>query len=166
MAYNFAPASSSEDVVYGACRPCYHQYTSTDDTVQDWIDFMNSENIDRVCCLLDEGQLVEYDKLLQQYRDQFGAKNVCHAPIQDFSTVSRSTLYDQILPFLDQSDDCNQKVVVHCSAGSGRTGHVLALWLHLRRGYTLVEAISKVEQMGRNPLEATTLPELKSLIGD
>lgn len=161
MPRNFAPAAPSEQTVYGACRPCHSGFPPTDDTVDEWLRFMTVEGIVRVCCLLDDRHLNEYDGLLAQYREHFGAENVCHAPIPDFSTVPHSTLHDRILPFLDEADDTGQKVVVHCSAGSGRTGHILSLWLHLRRGFGLEQAIQTVAETGRNPLEVTTVAELE-----
>jgi protein-tyrosine phosphatase len=124
---------------------------------------MTAEDIDRVCCLLGDRHLEGYEELLTQYREHFGAENVCHAPIPDFSTVSQATLYTRILPFLEDADAANQTVVVHCSAGSGRTGHILALWLHLRRGFELEQAIQSVAETGRNPLEAATVSEVEAI---
>lgn len=125
---------------------------------------MRSRDIQRVCCLLDSQELSRYSDLLRQYRAQFGEENVRHAPISDFSTVTKSTFHIQILPFLEQADAENEKLVVHCSAGSGRTGHILALWLHARRDFELEDAVRTVEKTGRNPLEATTLSALEEII--
>jgi protein-tyrosine phosphatase len=61
-------------------------------------------------------------------------------------------------------------VVVHCSGGSGRTGHVLAAWLVRYRGLEAGTALSEVRSTGRNPQEAVdaglaTLAELNRLLG-
>jgi protein-tyrosine phosphatase len=50
--------------------------------------------------------------------------------------------------------DADRPVVVHCSTGPGRTGHVLVGWLVAGRGYGVESAIETVEGTGRNPLEA------------
>ncbi len=47
-----------------------------------------------------------------------------------------------------------QKVLVHCAGGVGRTGIVLAAWLVSRRGFTNQQAISAVKQNQRYPQEA------------
>lgn len=163
MSRNFAPAAPSEETVYGACRPCHPGYVPVDDTVESWIQFIDTQGIDRVCCLLDDQQLALYNDLLARYRKEFAVDNVCHTPIADFSTVSPAMFDKQILPFLDDAEAEGQKVVVHCSAGSGRTGHILTLWLHLRRGFGLKKAIRTVEKTGRNPLEAASVSELQRI---
>ena len=45
-------------------------------------------------------------------------------------------------------------MVVHCSGGIGRTGHVLATWLVYGRLMTNDGAIDTVISQGRNPYEA------------
>lgn len=163
MRFNFTPATPEEQIVYGARRPEHPRLGHSNESVHDWVSFVKEHGIEGVCCLLDDSQLREYDDLLGIYRAAFGAESVLHAPVPDFSTVNESTFCDQILPALDEADWSKEPIVVHCSAGSGRTGHILALWVHLRRGYGLKEAVKAIKDTGRNPLEATTLSQLERI---
>ncbi|BAY07927.1 protein-tyrosine phosphatase family protein [Calothrix sp. NIES-2098] len=148
--YKFAPAGENESIVYGAARPGY-----LTEKVHDWIDFMKQHDIKRVCCLLEEKQLIKYSaNLLQIYEREFGNLQVCWAPIEDFHLCDLKTLTTQILPFLIAADKQNEKVVVHCAGGIGRTGHVLAAWLVSVRGLSNQSAIRVVKNTGRNPYEA------------
>lgn len=102
----------------------------------------------------------------------FGSENVCHAPVEDFSLCNQSTLTGKILPLLSETEALNKKVVVHCSGGSGRIGHVLAAWLVHARGLTpdaVLVAVRSVSVARRNPEEAVefgraTEEELLSLL--
>ncbi|MBD3885765.1 dual specificity protein phosphatase family protein [Phormidium tenue FACHB-886] len=147
--YKFAAASENEPTVFGSARPGY-----SDEQVSKWVEFMQNQDIKHVCCLLPETQLTRYSDLLEVYRQTFGISQVCWAPIEDFQFVRPEVLIHQILPFLVRADQCNQKVVVHCSGGIGRTGHVLAAWLIAGRGFTQQAAIAAVKQTGKNPYEA------------
>ncbi len=147
--FGFGPASQNERIVFGARRPGYPR-----DPVQDWLAFMKGKEIRRVCCLLSQERLDCYDDLLGTYRRAFGAENVCWAPVEDFHLADADTLTGKILPFLLEADREQERVVVHCAGGLGRTGHVLAAWLVCGRGFSVEEALSAVTQMGRNPWEA------------
>jgi len=63
-------------------------------------------------------------------------------------------LREKILPFLEDSDAKGERVVVHCSGGNGRTGHVLAAWLVFKRSFSEKEVLKAARDMGRNPCEA------------
>jgi protein-tyrosine phosphatase len=155
--YKFAAASADESftkcglcpIVFGSARP-----GSADEQVSQWIEFMHDRNIQRVCCLLTKKQLTRYGDLLGNYRQAFGNERVCWAPIEDFSLATPELLIDRILPFLAIADRQQEKVIVHCSGGIGRTGHILAAWLVAGRRFSRESAISAVRQTGRNPYEA------------
>lgn len=159
--YAFAPAAPEEGVVYGACRPCHDG-----GTVGDWIDFARGQGIERVCCLLDGGHLRLYDDLLGTYAVAFGGADVLHVPVPDYDTIGSARLHDDLLPFLRAGAEDGRPTVVHCSAGSGRTGHVLVAWLVCEKGYGLDEAIETVEGTGRRPLEGRSRGELRALLSD
>jgi protein-tyrosine phosphatase len=147
--YKFAAASQDESIVFGSARPGYGN-----EQVNQWIEFMQHQNIQRVCCLLPESQLIRYANLLDVYRQTFGLNQVCWTPIEDFHFADSKLLIQQILPFLAAANQNREKVVVHCSGGIGRTGHVLAAWLIAGRGFARKAAITAVKQTGRNPYEA------------
>jgi protein-tyrosine phosphatase len=154
--YKFAAACENESIVFGASRPGY-----ADLQIRDWIEFMSSQGIQRVCCLLAEDQLVRYPNLLDSYKQEFGTGNVCWAAIADFEICDLATFQHKILPFLITSDHCQQKTVVHCSGGIGRTGQILAAWLIVGRGLSKQAAIKAVRQTGRNPYEAVMVAPLR-----
>lgn len=147
--YKFAAASENELIVFGSARPGY-----TNQQVNQWIEFMQNQGIQRVCCLLPETQLTRYSNLLDTYRKVFGLDQICWAPIEDFTFAVPETFIHQILPFLAIANQQHEKVVVHCSGGIGRTGHILAAWLIAGRGFSSKSAIDTVKKAGRNPDEA------------
>lgn len=124
--YRFAPAASDESIVFGAAKP---QYSET--FVQQWLEFMQGQEIERICCLLEPKTCNRYQPdLLTAYQQTFGKERVLWQPeIADFQIPNPTILIESIIPFLISADQEWQKVVVHCSHGVGRTGIVLAAWL-------------------------------------
>lgn len=168
--FGFAPARPEETVVYGAQRPGYRSESVDLAHVRDWISFVQKSGVRRVCCLLPSKQFAYYRvDLLDTYHEAFGEPNVSHAAIEDYHLCDHGTLEDTILPFLVESDETGTPVVVHCSGGLGRTGHILAAWLVRRRGLSVDEALEIVSRE-RNPREAVecgyaTEKELRCLLG-
>lgn len=153
--FKFNPASRGEDTVFGAERPGYNSKSVRYRDVSKWISFMKANHISRVCCLLSPNQLAYYDHdLLHIYRRDFGVENLLWEPITDFHLCDAQGLTERILPFLVDSDAKKECTVVHCSGGSGRTGHVLAGWLVHGRKFAIEDALKEVSTMGRNPWEA------------
>lgn len=147
--YKFSPACENESILFGAGKPGY-----SDKQISDWIDFMKHQEIKQICCLLDEKQLARYSNLLGRYQQEFGCDRICWTPIQDFQLCELEMLTQKILPFLIEAERLEEKVLVHCSGGFGRTGQILAAWLVSRRGLSNRDAIAAVKKMGRNPYEA------------
>ena len=153
--FKFAAARKGETIVYGAERPGYQAHAVDAKPVNEWISFMQQRGVCRVCCLLSTEQLGLYNlDLLGKYRETFGKPNVCHADIKDFHLCDPAKLENIILPFLLESNQAKTRVVVHCSGGSGRTGHVLAAWLVRHRGLSVDDALNAVISTGRDPWEA------------
>jgi protein-tyrosine phosphatase len=148
--FRFGPAAPHEPVVFGAQGPAYSSLR-----IHQWIAYMKAQGIRRVCCLLHEDQLRSYkEDLLAAYRREFGAENVCWAPIADYHLCDVGLLKTRILPFLQESAHLSAPVVVHCQGGRGRAGQILAAWLVFGRGFPVADAVAAVKAMGRNPHEA------------
>jgi protein-tyrosine phosphatase len=148
--FHFGPARRGELTAYGARMP-----DTSLTSILEWANFMRSQGVTRVCCLLDDGQLADFPVNLEaEYKKLFGAARILMQPIADHHLCSGHVLKDRILPFLRAADMDGERVVVHCWGGNGRTGHVLAAWLVAARGLSPLEAIDAVEATGRLPREA------------
>jgi len=161
--HHIAPADPDTKIVYGACRPGYPATDPDEADVASWLAAMEENGINRVCCLLPADELHLYDDLLARYRDRFGAEHVLHAPVKDYSAISLRLFSERILPFLKDSVRQDLRTVVHCSAGVGRTGQVLTLWLALEHDYDLKTAIYTVRSQYRDPLESVDISTFQAI---
>ncbi|WP_276272270.1 protein-tyrosine phosphatase family protein [Haloarcula litorea] len=153
-AHRFAPAAPDESTVFGACAPGWHAAADHAVALDDWLAAMRRERVERVCCLLPGRQLDATDANLDRYADALGESNVLHAPVPDHHLLPEPLLHDEILPFLAAADAAEERTVVHCLAGIGRTGQVLAAWLVYSRDYGPDRAVETVREQGRDPLDA------------
>ena len=167
MAKNFGPAWTGDHFVFGSRRPGRSSSEPIPrQMVLDWLEFMRGIGVSRVVCLLNEKHLKRYGSdtgkdekgnwiLIEQYISFFGEANVLHEEIPDFDICSPEKLNGSILPFLDESAAAEERVVVHCSAGSGRTGHILAAWRYYHHNIDVDTSLDeKFESAYRQPLEA------------
>lgn len=104
---------------------------------------------DRLATDLDElqargiGAIVSLtETALDIYAVQELGMSYAHIPIVDMTAPSPAQLFDA-LDAIDLAHGENRAVVVHCLAGQGRTGTVLAAWL-IRQGATTDEAIGEI----------------------
>ena len=154
MARNFGPAWKGDPLVFGSQRPGYPSTKVPHFEVEEWLDDMENRGIRRVVCLLGT-KLDYYDDLLAAYSERFGEENVCSAKITDFDICSPELLNEAIIPFLNESVSEKLPTVVHCSAGSGRTGHVLSAWRYYHHNVDADTSLdTPFESAYRNPLEA------------
>ena len=152
--HGFCAAFEEEKIVFGAHRPGYPSKNVGEDEVREWINFIKDNGIKRVVCLLPRKQLEYYTSpLLDVYEKEFGRENILWAPIEDFHLCDKEMLR-KILQFLKDADNKGERVVVYCSGGLGRTGHVLAAWLVFGRRFSIEDALNAVERTGRDPYEA------------
>jgi protein-tyrosine phosphatase len=153
-AHRFAPAAPDEEHVYGSCAPGWHSAAGHDTALEDWVDFMQSEGIERVVCLLPGRQLADSGANLDRCAAAFGDDDVLHAPVPDHHLLPEELLLEEILPFVAEGRRAESPVVVHCLAGIGRTGQVLAAWLVYNHDYGPRRAVETVKANGRDPTDA------------
>lgn len=155
--FNFGPSSRDDYYVYGAHRPGFPGKFVQKQILDEWLGFIKRQNISRVVCLLSEEELSYYPTLpgglLGVYNECFGENNVLWAPTANRRLCSSKAIRE-ICYFLYFAAVDRLKAVVHCSAGQGRTGHVLAAWLVFYHGLSERKALKTLEELNRSPREA------------
>jgi atypical dual specificity phosphatase len=68
-----------------------------------------------------------------------------HLPVEDFTAPSARQL-DAAIDFIDQQVAQGHPVLVHCRAGIGRTGTVLACWF-VRQRFEPGDAIARIRRL-------------------
>jgi atypical dual specificity phosphatase len=76
-----------------------------------------------------------------------------HLPVDDFHAPTTTQMLDA-LAFLDEERAAGSPVAIHCLAGQGRTGTVLAAYL-IRGGLSSEQAIAEVRAICPGAIEAS-----------
>src|ERR687894_1588120 len=84
-----------------------------------------------------------------------------HLPVDDFHAPTTTQMLDA-LAFLDDARAVGTPVAVHCLAGQGRTGTVLAAYL-IRGGLSANQAIAEIRAICPGAIESS--PQNKALAG-
>ena len=74
-----------------------------------------------------------------------------HVPVVDMTAPTQEQL-DQCLSSIKRANERNMGVVVHCSAGLGRTGTVLACYF-VQQGMSAKNAVARVRRMRPGSVE-------------
>jgi len=89
--------------------------------------------------------------------EKFGF-SVKHIPVMDFEAPTLEQIEDFVV-FAENARSEGKKLVVHCDAGIGRTGTILACYL-VSKGYNAADAIEEVRTKRPGSLETIEQEEV------
>jgi atypical dual specificity phosphatase len=113
-------------------------------------EFLKGEGFDAIVSLTESS-------LSEVLIEEFGF-SVKHIPVMDFEAPTLEQIEDFVV-FAENARSEGKKLVVHCDAGIGRTGTVLACYL-VSKGYNAADAIEEVRTKRPGSLETIEQEEV------
>ena len=78
-----------------------------------------------------------------------------HLMVEDYGVPNMEVL-DEAVNYIDNKIQSGRPVLVHCAAGKGRTGAVLAAYMIKKENLTAEQAIEKIRLMRPGSVQSTT----------
>lgn len=155
---DYSKINASGHTLYLSEKPCNIQFMKNyqggpddDYCIDDFLDFMVDEKIETIVVLLTDAQIRNFydENLVKLYRDE--GFNVIHYPIRDFSTPKNFSTYHKLVGDISKALD-RGNVLIHCSAGWGRTG-LVASGVAVYKGHNPHKAIALIRKVRPGSVE-------------
>ncbi|KAG1672443.1 hypothetical protein FOA52_013229 [Chlamydomonas sp. UWO 241] len=145
--FNFGSASGRDDLVYGAARPgarsqrCFKADDQvTEAEVTEWAEFMKGYGIKRVVGLLTSSEREQTYVAPPAELLRAAGLDAINVDVEvDGPAGARA-----VLAAVTAAVAANERVVVHCWGGGGRTGRLLAAYLVTQYGLSPEDAASEI----------------------
>ncbi|MFQ5861812.1 MAG: dual specificity protein phosphatase 23 [Candidatus Brocadiales bacterium] len=113
-------------------------------------EYLKEQDIDAIVSLTEQPL---HNALIEEFGFEYK-----HVPIEDLTAPSMEQI-NEFVEFATRMKEVGKKIVVHCGAGVGRTGTMLACYL-VHRGYNAADAINEVRRKRPGSIETVEQEEI------
>eukprot|EP00668_Euglena_longa_P038348 GGOE01049348.1.p1 GENE.GGOE01049348.1~~GGOE01049348.1.p1 ORF type:complete len:186 (+),score=44.25 GGOE01049348.1:63-560(+) len=135
-----------DDLVYGSERPGYSKDNErvgavTAAEVVPWCQFMKAQGIHHILSLLGDDEVQWYQEPIEETLTKNGFQTENYSRTSVFAANAAQVCLDAF----KRADAAGEKIVVHCSGGSGRGSLGLGLWLMHKYSMSAEEAVAAIQ---------------------
>ncbi|CEM14043.1 unnamed protein product [Vitrella brassicaformis CCMP3155] len=172
--FKLYPASSRDSLVYGTERPGYSPDNEkpgavATELVDEWAAHMKEHGVKRILSLLGDDEVEWYAEPIETTLAKHGFDSTHYSR----TSVFKPGAMDVMLAAFQAAEAANERIVVHCSGGTGRATLGLATWVATKYGLSAEEAVNEVVEFGNatgvprklSPVKLETLLKDKCLQG-